>query len=187
MRHGLLSLPSSSFRRCHLLIESREISFALDMLASHTILQRATPASTRIFLRYGLQSNNSLLRSRISPVHKFHSNSFLSATHRGFPNAHRDWRPPGPFQRFTRRFNNIPPNYVIFGILGINGVIFAAWSYVQLFQVMSPPLVPGIRDSNSTQSTGNRYGRPPPSAKWLAYWLQDNFINSYENLRRGRL
>ena len=29
--------------------------------------------------------------------------------------------------------------------------------------------------------------RPPPNARWLARWLQDNFINSYENLRQGRL
>jgi hypothetical protein len=27
----------------------------------------------------------------------------------------------------------------------------------------------------------------PPSAKWLARCLQENFINSYENLRNGRL
>lgn len=108
--------------------------------ASRTILRPVTPASTRIFLKYGLyNNNNSLLRSRVSPVHKFHSNSFLNATHRTTPHAHRDWRPPGPFQRFTRRLNAIPPNYILFGILGINGVVFAAWSYVQLFQVTSVP------------------------------------------------
>ena len=106
------------------------------------ILRPATPASPRIFLRYAFYSNNSLLRSRFSPVHKFHSNSFLSATHRGAPHAHRDWRPPGPFQRFSRRFNRIPSSYIIFGILGINGVVFAAWSYVRLFQVTSPTTRP---------------------------------------------
>jgi len=75
------------------------------------------------------------------------------------------WQPVGPFQRFRRRFDNIPPDYFLFGILGINGAVFAAWSYVQMFQNTS-------------------YG--PPSAKWLGRWLQDNFINSYENLRNGR-
>jgi len=31
------------------------------------------------------------------------------------------------------------------------------------------------------------YGVPPPDVKWLARTLQDNFYNSYENLRSGRL
>jgi hypothetical protein len=152
------------------------------MLASHTILRPVTPGSTRIFLRYGLLNNNSLLRSRVSPVHKFHSNTFLNATHR--TTSH--WRPLGPFQRFTRRLNAIPPNYIIFGILGINGVVFAAWSYVQLFQVTSAPSSRAFA-AHSAQGAAYRFSKPPPSAKWLAYWLRDNFINSYENLRRGRL
>jgi len=38
-------------------------------------------------------------------------------------------------ERLGRRFNAIPANYIIFGVLGINGVVFAAWSYVQMFQV----------------------------------------------------
>ncbi|KAF8485020.1 hypothetical protein DFH94DRAFT_717713 [Russula ochroleuca] len=136
-------------------------------IASHAILRPAMPAfrssSTHIFLRHALYN------SRVSPVHKFHATSFLSATHRAASHTRRDWRPPGTFQRVTRRFNTIPPNYIIFGILGINGVVFAAWSYVQLFQ-----------------GRDYRIGTPPPSARWLAYWLQDNFLNSYENLRRGR-
>ena len=41
--------------------------------------------------------------------------------------------------------------------------------------------------AHSVQGTASRYGVPPPDVKWLARWLQDNFINSYENLRRGRL
>ncbi|KAI0301799.1 hypothetical protein B0F90DRAFT_1816700 [Multifurca ochricompacta] len=77
----------------------------------------------------------------------------------------RHWQSLGPFQRFSRRFNNLPSNYLLFGILGINGIIFAAWSYVQVFH-----------------NTAYR----PPSVKWLTRWLQDNFINSYENLRNGR-
>ncbi|KAF8505516.1 hypothetical protein F5888DRAFT_1604493 [Russula emetica] len=132
------------------------------------ILRPATPAlrssSTRISLRYALHNNSFLLRSRAVPVHKFHATSFPSATHRtGTTHTQRDWRPPGRLRRFIRRFNSIPQNYILFGILGINGVVFAAWTYVQM------------------------YGVPPPEVKWLARWLQDNFSNSYENLRRGRL
>jgi hypothetical protein len=39
----------------------------------------------------------------------------------------------------------------------------------------------------SVQGTASRFGEPPPDVKWLARWLQNNFINSYENLSRGRL
>ncbi|KAH9007083.1 rhomboid-domain-containing protein [Lactarius hatsudake] len=122
--------------------------------------------SIKINARYTLHST-SLLRSRVSPFQKFHATDLFSATHRDALRhaPRRHWRPVGPFQRFRRRFDNTPPVYIIFGILGINGAVFAAWSYVQMFQ-------------------GTLYR--PPSAKWLARWLQDNFINSYENLRDGR-
>lgn len=141
---------------------------------SHSILRPATPAlrgsSTRISLRYALHNNSFLLRSRALPVHKFHATSFPSATHRTTPHTSRDWRPPGRFRRFVRRLDFIPQSYILFGILGINGVVFAAWTYVQMFHGMGP-----------------RYGVPPPDVKYLARWLQDNFMNSYENLRRGRI
>ncbi|KAN0127052.1 hypothetical protein V8E52_000692 [Russula decolorans] len=135
--------------------------------ASHSILRPAIPAlrgssSTRIYLRYALHNNFFLPRSRASPVHKFHATSFPSATHRTTTHIRRDWRPPG-------WFNSIPRHYIIFGILGINGAVFAAWSYVRMFY-----------------GTASRYGVPPPDVKWLARWLQHNFLNSYENLRSGR-
>jgi hypothetical protein len=56
------------------------------------------------------------------------------------------------------------------------------------------PVIPGASAlsverfaAHSAQGRDYRIGTPPPSARWLAYWLQDNFLNSYENLRRGRL
>ncbi|KAI0285032.1 hypothetical protein BGY98DRAFT_946761 [Russula aff. rugulosa BPL654] len=141
--------------------------------ASHSILRPATPAlrssSTRLSLRYALHNNSFILRSRASPVHKFHTTNFPSATHRTTPHTHRDWRPPGRFRSFIRQFNSIPQSFIVLGILGINGVVFAAWSYVEMFR-----------------GTASRYGVPPPDVRWLARWLQDNFLNSYENLRRGR-
>jgi len=144
--------------------------------AWHSVLRPVNPASraiTRIFQRHALprapHDTTPALRSRASPVQKFHTNHFLGATHRSAPRRpHRDWKPPGPLQRLSRRFNAIPSSYIVFGILGINGVVFTAWTYVLLF-----------KDSPYT-------GRPPPSARWLARWLQDNFINSHENLRKGR-
>ena len=109
--------------------------------ASHSILRPVTTAlrsnSTGLCLRYALHNNSFLLRSRsyALPVHKFHATSFPSATHRTTPHTHRDWRPPGRFRRFITRFNHIPQNFILLGILGINGVVFAAWSYVQMFHV----------------------------------------------------
>ncbi|KAI0254298.1 hypothetical protein BJV78DRAFT_1152427 [Lactifluus subvellereus] len=76
------------------------------------------------------------------------------------------WESPGgPWQRLVQRFNSIPPNYLLFGILGVNGAVFAAWSYVQMFQ--------NVADR-------------PPGVKRLTRWLQNNFTNSYENLHKGR-
>ncbi|KAI9510432.1 rhomboid-domain-containing protein [Russula earlei] len=139
--------------------------------ARHTVLRlrSANPipasrisalSSPRISQRYALH-NTARLCSRVSPVHKFHATELLGATHRSTArHAHRD-------RKLSQRFNDIPKNYILYGILGINGVIFAAWTYVQMFQ-------------------GTTYISRPPSARWLARWLQDNFINSYENLRQGR-
>ncbi|KAF8271790.1 hypothetical protein EI94DRAFT_1720027 [Lactarius quietus] len=100
-----------------------------------------------------------LKRSIDSPIHSTILHTFLKDMRCIVPNA----LPAGvgPFQRFRRRFDNIPSDYLIFGILGVNGAVFAAWSYVQMFQ-----------DSPYR----------PPNTKWLARWLQDNFINSYRNL-----
>jgi hypothetical protein len=163
--------------------------------ASHSILRPTTPAlrsiSTRISLRYALQNNSFILRSRASPIHKFHATSFPSATHRTTTHTSRDWRPPGRFRRFIRRFNFIPEYYIIFGILGINGVVFAAWTYVRMFHVrllfVRPCNSVECSQTHSVQGTASRYGVPPPDVKWLARWLQNNFLSSYENLRRGRL
>ena len=86
----------------------------------------------------------SFLRLRVPPplVRKFHATDFFSATHRsamGRPRRDLGWRSPGRWQRWVQRFNSVPPNYLLFGILGINGAIFAAWSYVKMFQVRVLP------------------------------------------------
>lgn len=123
---------------------------------SHSVLRSATPAlrsaSTGTSLIYALHNKSFLLRSRASPVHKFHATNFPSATHRTTTHTHRDWRPPGRFRRFIRRFNFIPPTYIILGILGINGVVFAAWTYVQMFRVRLPPWSLQLRPVLATHS-----------------------------------
>jgi Rhomboid family len=133
----------------------------------------------------------------LTPVRNFHATDFFSATHRttvGRPHHRRDWQSPGPLRRLRQKFDAIPPNYLIFCILGINGVVFAAWTYIQMFQVRAPPPAKSSRPELTltlahvhmcTQNVG--YNKLPPSVQWLARCLQNNFINSYENLRKGRL
>jgi hypothetical protein len=117
----------------------------------HSILRPVNPASRSITLicqRHSLLHNTPCLHSHVSSIRKFHATDFFSATHRyATRRVYRPGKPLGPWERFSRRFNTIPKNYLIFGILGINGVIFAAWSYVQIFQVRliaapftSPPI-----------------------------------------------
>jgi hypothetical protein len=77
---------------------------------------------------------------RGTPIQRFHATDLLSATHRSAPRRVRrdwDWKPSGGARR--RRFDAIPANYILFGILGINGVVFAAWTFVYMFQVRVPP------------------------------------------------
>ena len=136
--------------------------------------------NARVFKRHTLHSTL-VSRLRVSPFQKFHATDLFNATHRDA--MRRAPRPVGQYQKFRRRFDNLSSNYLLYGILGINGAVFATWSYVQMFQVRSLfPLCP-LSSRSALQSMSYR----PPSAKWLARWLQDNFINSYENLRNGRL
>lgn len=122
--------------------------------AWHSVVRPANPASRdiarTIFSRHALH-NTPPLRWRDTPAQQFHATDFLSAAHRSAPRRVRrvwDWKRSGsgsggggggPF-KFGRQFNAIPANYILFGVLGINGVIFAAWTYVQMFQVR-PPLI----------------------------------------------
>ena len=76
-------------------------------------------------------------RLRALPFQKFHATNLFGATHRDAMRR-APWRPAGPFQRFRRRFDNVPSDFLLYGILGINGAVFAAWSYVKIFQVCPP-------------------------------------------------
>src|SRR5260370_9614931 len=143
---------------------------------------------TRISLRHAPHSNSFLLRSRASPVHKFHATSFPSTTHRTTTHVHRYWKQSGPFQRLIRWLNFIPQNYILFGILGINRFVFAAWSYIQMFYLRTSPVRPPsvsqfrrVFAAHSVQGTGSRYGVPPPDVKWLPRWFQDNSFTTYHN------
>ncbi len=112
------------------------ISSCWRTLPRSTISSRLFYENARFFQKHTLHST-SVSRLRASQFPKLHATNRFSATHRDAmrhrPRSHL--QPDGPFHRFRRRFDNIPPNYLIIGILGINGAIFATWSYIQIFPV----------------------------------------------------
>jgi hypothetical protein len=115
---------------------------ATTALALMSILLRSSRSihnNARFFKRHTLH-NTSVSHLRISSYQKFRATDFLNATFRDAMrhSPRRPWQPAGPYQRFRRRFDNLPSNYLLYGILGINGAVFAAWSYVQMFQVRLP-------------------------------------------------
>jgi hypothetical protein len=133
VRHG--GLWSPSFAALVVIVSSHVCPQSLPQLQRRMLMS----TSWRTLLR---SPNN----ARILKTHtfhtrlcaqKFHSTEFFSATHRDAMrhDPRRHLQPVGPYQRFRRRFDNIPSDYILFGILGINGAVFAAWSYVQMFQV----------------------------------------------------
>ncbi|KAI0637835.1 hypothetical protein C8Q77DRAFT_1166074 [Trametes polyzona] len=103
---------------------------------------------------------------RQQSVWHFLSSRISQATHRSGISRGRSGGgygggPQGPWQRLRARINAIPSNYIFWGIIGLNGVVFATW---QLAWV-------------KYQSTrdGSSY-----------IWMMQNFVASAENLRNGR-
>ncbi|KAI0334734.1 rhomboid-domain-containing protein [Cubamyces sp. BRFM 1775] len=69
--------------------------------------------------------------------------------------------PQGPWQRLRARINAIPSKYIFWGIIGLNGLVFASWNLAWI----------------KYEST-----RDPSSF----LWMRRNFVASAENLRNGR-
>ncbi|KAH9958234.1 hypothetical protein BC827DRAFT_1156918 [Russula dissimulans] len=92
-------------------------------------MARVESDAEKFFEKYALLHNTARLHSRASPVPKFYPSNFLSAAQ----HARRDQKPPGLLRRWS---DNILPNYIVLGILGPNGIVFATWLYVQLFLAM---------------------------------------------------
>ncbi|OSC99199.1 rhomboid-domain-containing protein [Trametes coccinea BRFM310] len=69
--------------------------------------------------------------------------------------------PEGPWQRFRARINAIPSPYIFWGIVGLNGLVFAFWKLAWI----------------KYQSTGD-------GSSYV--WMMQNFIASSANLKAGR-
>lgn len=66
------------------------------------------------------------------------------------------------FNSYKQRFNRLPENYIIYGLIAANLAVFGAWQWGQQKAVR-------FRD-----------------ARWMD-WLERNFTTSVRNLREGRM
>ncbi|PIL36792.1 hypothetical protein GSI_00482 [Ganoderma sinense ZZ0214-1] len=101
-------------------------------------------------------------------IFKFVARSIARATHRsginrgssgGYGGYNRG--PNGPWQRLRNRLNAIPNNVIFWGIMGLNGLVFASWNLAWA----------------KYQSTGD------PSSY---LWMRQHFIAGSNNLSAGR-
>ncbi|KAI0829477.1 hypothetical protein BC628DRAFT_1315061 [Trametes gibbosa] len=67
----------------------------------------------------------------------------------------------GPWQRFRARINSIPNNYIFWGIIGLNGAVFATWNLAWV----------------KYRSTGD-------ASSYI--WMRKHFTASSDNMRAGR-
>ncbi|KAI0723347.1 hypothetical protein C8Q76DRAFT_722547 [Earliella scabrosa] len=102
-------------------------------------------------------------------IWQFVSNRILRATHRSGINSRASrgtgggygGGSRGPWDNFRDRINSIPQNAIFWGIIGLNGIVFATWNLAWV----------------KYQSTGD------PSSY---IWMRDHFISSLDNLNSGR-
>lgn len=78
---------------------------------------------------------------------RFLSNSVVRATHRSrtlsSSRARNPFQPPppsGPWRRFIQRIDGLPSNFLFWGILAANGVVFIAWQMATAMYVRKPIL-----------------------------------------------
>ena len=95
--------------------------------------------------------------SQEQSIFKFVASSIARATHRsginrGSSGGYRGYNsgPNGPWQRLRDRINAIPNNVIFWGIIGLNGLVFASWNFAWAKYVSLDPLVLFIPDPISS-------------------------------------
>lgn len=129
MKRSLLSLSP--------LISSTNVCFRTHLLAGlkPRLCLSARPSSsstvplTRIL--HGFRTPPSTLREQ--SILQFLSSRLAQATHRSGIRGGRagggfGGGPQGPWQRLRARINAIPSNYIFWGIIGLNGLVFVSWN-----------------------------------------------------------
>ncbi|OJT13556.1 hypothetical protein TRAPUB_9910 [Trametes pubescens] len=129
MKRSLLSLSP--------LISSTNLCYRTSLLArlKPRLCLSARPSSfSTLFLARALhdfRTPPSTLREQ--SILQFLSSRLAQATHRSVIRGGRaggsyGGGPQGPWQRLRARINAIPSNYIFWGIIGLNGLVFASWN-----------------------------------------------------------
>ncbi|KAH9894294.1 rhomboid-domain-containing protein [Cubamyces lactineus] len=162
MTRALLSLsPFSCARTYHRTVFHTGLQLRMPSSARNPPLYCNAPG--RPFNVFQAQAAN----ARKQSVWQFVASSMFRATHRsGISRGRSGWSgggggPQGPWQRLRARINAIPTKYVFWGILGLNGLVFASWNLAWA----------------KYQSTGD-------SSSYV--WMLQNFVASADNLKNGR-
>ena len=111
-------------------------------------------------LKLSLQSSRFLSTTRLLSLRESYFQRPLSKTRSGYGGrggGGRSW-----WQNFRRRLDNLPPMYVVYGLIGINVAIYGLWQYAQ--------------------TSWQRFRDPS-----LYYWMSRNFIVSEANFAAGRM
>ncbi|KAI1792888.1 rhomboid-domain-containing protein [Ganoderma leucocontextum] len=102
--------------------------------------------------------------SQEQPIFKFVADRISRATHRsGINGGYGGYNsgPNGPWQRLRNRINAIPGGVIFWGIIGLNGLVFASWNFAWA----------------KYQSTGD------PSSY---IWMRNHFVAGTTNMSAGR-
>ena len=94
-----------------------------------------------LFLRHALSFRGSqAFESRIGWYKDRIHTSAAPKRSTGSRRPRQDFQHRGPFERFRRWFDTIPPEVIVWSIIGLNGIVFAAWQVAKVQYV--GPLIP---------------------------------------------
>jgi hypothetical protein len=128
-------------------------------LAKRTFALGSAPARTSLFAGQPNQPMRSFSTSRLLSLRESYFQRPVksrSAYSSGGGGGQSWWR------NFRRRLDNLPPMYVVYGLIGINVAIYGLWQYAQ--------------------TSWRRFKDPS-----LYYWMSRNFIVSEANFAAGRM
>ena len=134
---------------------SRRLELSQNLSGKHKL-----PGAAKIFPKLPVQTLRSLSTSRLLSLRESYFQRPPSKTRSGYGGrggGGQSW-----WQNFRRRLDNLPPMYVVYGLIGINVAIYGLWQYAQ--------------------TSWQRFRDPS-----LYYWMSRNFIVSEANFAAGRM
>lgn len=129
-------------------------------LAQKPISLASSPARTLSVTRPSSQPLRLFTTSRMLSLRESYFQRPVTKSKSGYGNGGgggQSW-----WRNFRRRLDNLPPMYVVYGLIGINVAIYGLWQYAQ--------------------TSWRRFKDPS-----LYYWMSRNFIVSEANFAAGRM